>query len=88
MDKAVWTAPALCLPEVEQSPPSERVFWLRELSWRLETCLLPLHLDLAIAIELALDGVGFLNPESPSLEPSVDLTDCVALALSLLRFLP
>jgi hypothetical protein len=70
--------------------PGEQIIWLRELTWRLDVCLLPLDGRLAHAAEAALKRCGFSDAETSthpqrSLRHDVEVDDCIALAASLLR---
>ena len=66
---------------------AEQVRWLRELAWRLDTCLLPLDEAITAAAEAALKACGYFassgSPEPPSDHEVGD--DCIALSTSLLR---
>jgi hypothetical protein len=49
--------------------PGEQIVWLRELTWRLDVCLLPLDGRLAHAAEAALERCGFSDAETPAHPP-------------------
>lgn len=50
-----WIQPILS--HAQAAAPAQRLVWLRELTWRYETCLMPLWSEYAVRIEEALEDV-------------------------------